>query len=99
MQASDEGRTCSEERNPMCANDLSVRGDAIYDEKLKGLLEPAHQNEFVAIDVQTGAHAVGKTLLEATDALAAPQPDTVWIKRIGHRAVHRIRPRGGKLYV
>ena len=83
----------------MKRGDIGARGDTIYDEKLKGLLEPDHKNEFVAIDVQTGAHALGKTLLEATDALAAPQPDTVWIKRIGHRAVHRIRPRGGKLYV
>ncbi len=74
----------------MKRGDIGARGDAIYDETLKDLLEPAHKNEFVAIDVQTGAHAVGKTILEAVDALAAPRPETVWIKRIGHRAVHRI---------
>ena len=73
----------------MSHDDIGGRGDAIYT-KLKPLLEPTHRNEFVAIDVKTGAYAVGKTILNAVDALAARNPRTVWIKRIGHRGVFRV---------
>lgn len=45
--------------------EVAVRGRAIYDAKLKALLEPAHNNEFVVIHVDTEDYAVGPTFTHA----------------------------------
>jgi len=43
-----------------------AKGKEIY-EKIKAKLEPDHNGEIVAIDVDSGEYFVGKTLLEAND--------------------------------
>ena len=53
---------------------LSDRGAAIYGERLKALLEPAHNGEWVAIHVDTGDYALGKNPPRALDALREKQP-------------------------
>src|SRR5213593_1582632 len=52
---------------------LSDLGAAIYRERLKALLEPAHNGEWVAIHVDTGDHALGKNAPRALDALREKQ--------------------------
>ncbi len=41
-------------------SDLSKRGLAIYEEKLKPVLEPQYNNHYVAIHVPTEDYAVGR---------------------------------------
>ncbi len=53
---------------------LSDLGGAIYAERLKPLLEPAHNGEWVAIHVDTGDYALGKNAPRALDALREKQP-------------------------
>ncbi len=48
---------------------ISLRGLAIYQERLKPLLEPEHNGKAVAIHVETGEYAVARTHTLALDAL------------------------------
>jgi hypothetical protein len=71
--------------------EIARRGDEIYERDLRPRLEPEHLGKIVAIDVDTGDHAIAETALEASRALRTRQPDAdVWLVRIGHRALHRI---------
>lgn len=54
---------------------ISDRGAAVYEERLKALLEPGHNGEWVAIHVDTGDYALGKNPPRALDALRAKQPE------------------------
>ena len=45
----------------------------------------------VAIDIETGAYAIGDTIISATRPLQAKNPDAqIWVARVGSRAIHRI---------
>ncbi len=54
--------------------ELSRQGLAIYDAKLKALLEPAQNNQFVAIHVDTEDYALGRSSSAATQALLKRHP-------------------------
>jgi hypothetical protein len=67
------------------------RGEALYEQQIRPLVEAGNEGRIVAIDVQSGAFEVAKTVLDATDRLYAHMPDALaWVVRIGHRAVWRI---------
>jgi hypothetical protein len=48
-------------REPPDLNQVSARATKIYQEQLRSSLEPDHIGEVVAIHVETGDFAVGKT--------------------------------------
>lgn len=52
--------------------ELSRLGQAIY-ERLRPDIEPGHAGEFVAIHVDTGEYAIGRTATDARRALRARQ--------------------------
>lgn len=69
-------------RYPM--EEFARRGESIYDHDLRSLLEPDHIGEFVAIDIETGAHEVDSNSMAATDCLYARVPDAQpWMRRVG----------------
>ena len=53
---------------------LTDRGLAIYDEKLKPILEPAYDKKFVAIHVDTEEYAVANSSADAMRAIRKRQP-------------------------
>lgn len=65
--------------------ELTRRGLALYDGKLKGLLEPDHNNEFVAIHVDSEDYAVARSSGDAMRAMPArhPMDGRLVIRRIG----------------
>jgi hypothetical protein len=70
-------------------NDGSVadRARKIYEERLKAELEPAHNDEFVAVEPESGDFFFGKTLSEAIGASRAKHPEKLaHAFRVGHRA-------------
>ena len=72
-------------------DDLVRRGQEIYDQRLKALLEPAHVNEFLAIEPESGRYFLGKTLSQAINAAREAYPDRLsYALRIGHRAAIHI---------
>jgi hypothetical protein len=68
-------------------NELVQRAEAIYSSRLQAILEPAHIDEFVAIEPESGDYFLGKTLNEAARAARKTYPDRMThAMRIGHRA-------------
>ncbi len=59
----------------------------LYAERLRELLEPNHQDEFVAIEPVSGEYFLGHTLSEAIAASRSKFPDRlVHALRVGHKA-------------
>lgn len=53
---------------------LAERGGALYNERLKQLLEPEHNGQWVAIHLDSGEYGLGKNSPSALRALRAKQP-------------------------
>lgn len=63
------------------------KAETIYATRLQAILEPAHADEFVAIEPESGDYFLGHTLNEATRAARKTYPDRMThVMRIGHRA-------------
>ena len=71
-------------------NEFVHRAETIYASRLRAILEPAHLDEFVAIEPESGDYFLGKTLNEATRAARQAHPDRLThAMRVGHRvALH-----------
>lgn len=65
--------------------ELYERAERIYRNQLQADLERAHRNSFVAIEPESGAYYLGKTLSEASAAASAAHPDRrCCVLRVGH---------------
>ena len=59
----------------------------LYEERLREILEPAHNDEFVAIEPVSGEYFLGRTLTEAIGASRLKYPDRLThTLRVGHKA-------------
>ncbi len=56
------------------AASLSERGLAIYENKLKPVLEPLHDNEFISLHVETEDYALGTSSGDALRAIRRRHP-------------------------
>jgi hypothetical protein len=66
--------------------EFARRGDAIYDNELRSLLELGNEGKFVAIDIETGTYEVDSDELAASDRLLSRCPNAqIWLRRIGSR--------------
>ncbi len=71
--------------------EFARRGRALYDQRIRALVEPAHNGRIVAIDIDTGEFAVADDVIAACEPLIAKNAEAqLWTVRAGHRAVHRI---------
>ena len=69
------------------ASELARRANEIYELRLRSKLMPAHADDFVAIDPQSGDYFLGKTMSAAIQAARAAYPDRIpYTLRIGHPA-------------
>lgn len=80
----------SVQRDPLDLDAIAERAHAIYEFQLRAKLEPAHVNEFVAIDTETGAHFLGRSMSDASRAARHARPEAIpFLIRIGHdTAIH-----------
>ena len=66
------------------------RGEALYANQLRALLEPDCNGQIVAIHLATQEYFLGRTLLEAADRLRQKHPDAqrgeTYARAIGPRA-------------
>ena len=74
-------------------------GDEIYERDIRVQVEAEHRGEIVAIDIDSGCWGLGKNILEARERLdvALPEPNDVFLVRVGERVIHRFggrSPRG-----
>lgn len=55
-------------------NALADKGLALYEARLKPLLEPAHNGEYIVLHVDSGDYTLGRTRYEARQAMRARRP-------------------------
>jgi hypothetical protein len=71
--------------------ELGLSGKQVYEAKLKMLLEPAHNGEFVAIEPLSQRYFLGKTDTEAILAAQRAMPDSLlYVRRVGYRITHHL---------
>ena len=67
--------------------DLIDRARRIYEERLKGGLEPDHNGEFLAVEVESGDYFLGNSEIEAYDEAIKRHPGKKFaFLRVGARA-------------
>ncbi len=72
-------------------SELAIRGMNFYKEKLKPLLEPQHNGEFVAIEPDSQRYFIHKNGSQALlEALAAMPDNKFYLARIGFKTTDRI---------
>lgn len=70
--------------------EFARRGTALYEHKIRPLVEPGNHGRIVVIDIETGDYELGDDPLEVSLHMIARCPDAqLWCVRIGHRAVER----------
>ena len=83
-----EGKSLSNAR--YSAAETARRGDEIYDRCIRAEVEGKYDGQVLAIDVDTGHHALGETGWVAAEPLLSQNPDAqIWLVRIGDCAYHR----------
>ena len=66
---------------------VADRAKAIYSERLKGQLEAAHTDGYVAIEPESGEHFLADSFGEAVAAARSAYPDRIsFVIHIGHQA-------------
>ena len=72
-------------------SELTQLGLKFYEEKLKPILEPEHNGEFVAIEPYSGRYFVDKDSTKvALKALAELPEQKFFFVRIGYKYAHKI---------
>ncbi len=79
------------------AEEVAARGEAIYEQQIRGKIEAEHKGKFVVIDIETGAYEIDADDLAATKRALAKRPGAVlYGLRIGYPAAYRL---GGRFAV
>ena len=80
----------------LARDEIGDRGVAIYESKLRQLLEPQLRGQFVAIDVESEDYEVAGDADDASDRLWERRPEAqILVERIGYPAVfHALGVRG-----
>ncbi|MFQ5707620.1 MAG: hypothetical protein ACE5HO_09245 [bacterium] len=72
-------------------DEVSSKGEAIYEKQIRNKLESRHKGEFLVIDVKTGKYEIDPDDLVATKRMLAKYPDAVlYGLRIGFPTAYRI---------
>ena len=65
-------------------NEFARRGDEIFETSIKSVIPPGHDDDYVLIDIETGAFEYDRDERAAADRLEARLPNAqVWMRRIG----------------
>ena len=73
------------------AEETARRGDDLYEQQIRSLVEESDRAKVVAIDVKSGTYAIAENALSASRRLLDQTPNAeIWCIRIGHRALHRM---------
>jgi len=84
-------------RKPHPPELMGKLGDEIYERDIRRLVEPDHNEDIVAVDVDSRKWALGHDEDDAIDHLRNQQPEAFNIQclRVGSRAVYLMRREAG----
>jgi hypothetical protein len=78
-------------------DELAESGQRLYDERLRAVLEPEHEGEFVAIEPESERYFLGQTGLDALHAGRKELPDKLfYLLRIGADAAYYLGGHGAR---
>lgn len=73
---------------------LVAKGKQIYESRLKAVLEPEHNGEFVVIEPDSGDYYLGDTWSAASEKALTEHPHSrFFLAKVGHRAAVSFRHR------
>ena len=73
------------------AGDLIDKARRIYDERLKSELEPDHNGEILAVEVESGDYFLGDSAIEAYDKAVKKHPGRKFaFLRVGAEATYTV---------
>ena len=79
------------------AEEIGRKGQALYQEKIKPLVDPLHYGKFVAIDVESGDYEIGNRMIVASKKLRERRPEAItYGVRVGFLAAYRM---GGRNWI
>jgi hypothetical protein len=71
--------------------DVVARGQALYDQNIRRLVEPTHNGKFLVLDIETGEYEIDSSELAAVDRAKAKNPKAVlYLVRVGYPAAYRL---------
>ena len=80
--------------SPDSTDAIASRGQSIYDEQIKPLVEPTHKGKFVAIDINTGEYEIAARDATACQRLRNRLPSAnLFAVRAGHPAAYHLTAR------
>ena len=73
------------------AQEVELRGEALYAQHIRDKVHPQHQGKFLVIDIETGDYEIDADDLAAAKQLLANHPNAViYGLRIGYPAAYRM---------
>jgi hypothetical protein len=81
---------------PCCSKEeFAKRGDAIFDNDIRPHLKGHNDDDFVAIDIESGAYEIDASEIAACDRLRARVPDAqIWLRKVGSPYARHFGGRG-----
>ena len=72
-------------------NEVASKGQAIYDEKIRPLVDPSEKGKLVVIDVDTGDYEIDSNHAAAVGRLKARHPGVItFTVRVGYSAAFKL---------
>ena len=70
-------------------DEICDRGEQIYEEQIKHLVEPEENGKFIVIDIESGDYEIDEDEIAADERLNERRPDAVgYLGRIGYKAAY-----------
>ena len=72
-------------------DEVCDRGEKIYEEQIKHLVEPREKGKFIVIDIESGDYEIDEEELEASERLKQRRPDSIrFLARVGCKAAYHM---------
>jgi hypothetical protein len=73
------------------SEEIARRGQALYDERLRPVVEARERGKFLVLDIETGEYEIDSDELSALRRAKEKNPDAaLYILRVGYPAAYRI---------
>lgn len=75
--------------------EIAKRGQALYDQQVRGEVELNHKGKYLVLDIETGEYEVDVGELAALKRAKVKNPDAaLYILRVGYPSAHRVGRQG-----
>ena len=66
------------------SDEIVERGQALYDQQIRGQVEPRHTGKFLVLDIETGEFEIDADSVAALERATAKHPDpALYLLRVG----------------